>query len=780
MKTKKMKKTAPRNLFFIFLFFLIVLFGQYIYVAVFPNVYGIDMKEFAANRNVYSSSIYAKRGSVYDVDGNVLALDVTSYRVIAYLDASRTGSSKTLYHVVDKEGTAEALASVLGGEESYYLDLLNPSYYKYQTYLGSYGNNITESKKMELENLNLPGIDFEESYQRYYPNGDFSSYNLGYAKKQNSLTVQVGLEYDLSELLETLYSGNAIFKSSSDKIKIINNKLYPLEEGTTSISIYIDDEYIGFCNIIISDDKVVTELEEKIYGELGIESYFDTILRGTNGYLSYQADRSGYKIPDTEEERIDAITGSDVYLTLDSTIQRMLESSVKEINETYLPEWITFTVMDAKSGDILGSSSTPTFNPNDLNTISNYENPLTSFVYEPGSVMKIFTYMCAIENGVYNGDEKFKSGTIDIEGDTVYDWNRYGWGEITYDIGFTISSNVGVSYMMEDMTGEQLNDCFKKYGFNEATGIDLPREMPGQIEFTYPYEIASASFGQGITTTAIQQLQALSIVANDGDMVRPNIIDKIVSSDGSITEYSTEKIENVVTENTTDYIKSLMYKTVHGEPYYSTGYRYKVDGLDVIGKTGTAQVYNNEAGTYIGGGEIYSFSGMFPYEDPEIIVFASVKKPTPSSTTALINLVQPVLESVGKYKGLIPNNNELESYDDIEVEFLINKNITEVVEDLTIKGLDVIVLGDGNIVTKQYPSSGTTLLSGDKIYLTTNGIITIPDLTGFNRMEVTNVLNLLGVEYEIEGIGFVSNQTLPVGSPLGYINVILSKDETVE
>ena len=411
-----MKWKAPMIVFSIFLVFILILFLQYLYLALSPNVYGINMQEFASNRNTYSSTLYAKRGTIYDNSGDVLATDVSSYTVIAYLDENRTGSSDTLYHVADKEGTAKALAPLLNMEEADILELLNRD--AYQVELGPGGRGITEILKKQIEDLNLPGIDFIESYKRYYPNGDFASYIVGYAKKKE-------------------------------------------------VEIYVDN---------------ISKMEEIIVGELGIEVGYDEILKGENGYISYQQDRFGYKIPDTPEENIPAVDGGDIYLTIDSNIQRILESVVDENVELYDPEWITISVMDAKTGDILGSASTPSFDPNQLN-LTNYENPLTSFVYEPGSVMKIFTYMCAIEKGTYKGSDTYQSGHIEIEGTKIYDWNTYGWGKITYDHGFELSSNVATVNMMQSMlTKEDLQSCLTKYGFGATTGIELPRELTGRIK----------------------------------------------------------------------------------------------------------------------------------------------------------------------------------------------------------------------------------------------------------------------------------------------------------
>ncbi len=707
MKTRTNKWKSPMIAFCFFLVFIFVLYLQYLYLSLSSNVYGINMQEFANNRNTYSSTLYAKRGTIYDVQGDILATDVSSYTVIAYLDESRTGSSSTLYHVQDKQKTAEALSPLLNMDVDTLLELLNKD--AYQVELGPGGRGISEVLKKQIEELNLPGIDFIESYKRFYPNGDFASYLIGYAKK----------------------------------------------------------------NEVMVDDK----LENVMQGELGIEVKYDDILKGTNGYISYQQDRYGYKIPDTPEENVPAIDGSDIYLTIDANIQRILEAEADKIVESYDPEWLTVTIMDAKTGDILGSVSEPSFDPNILN-ITNYENPLTSFVYEPGSVMKIFTYMCAIEKGTYVGNQTYMSGNIDIEGTKIYDWNKYGWGEITYDHGFEMSSNVGTVNMMQNfLTKDDLKQCLTSYGFGSPTNIELPRELSGSLVFNYPVEVAAASYGQGITATPIQQLQALSIIANNGHMLKPNIISKIVK-DGEVTyERQVTKSDRIVSEQTVEKIKELMYNAVNNVEGGAIGTAYIVDGLDVIGKTGTAEIADLENGGYLTGwlDSIYSFSGMFPKDDPEIIIFASIKRPNNGSNIGLKTMSNAIMESIGKYLGLI-GGDSIDTNKSFQIGSYINLNTNDVKESLENKGLDVIVLGNGDRIINQYPIN-TTLLQGDKIFLLTNDSnIKMPSLIGYTKIECISLLNLLNVDYEFEGYGYVIEQSIKVGESINdKIKIILKE-----
>ncbi len=719
-KAKNIEWKTPRKIFLVFLFLILVLFGRYCYLALSPTINGRNMKVFAESRNTVSKVLTAKRGTIYDMSGNVLAQNVTSYTLIAYLDENR--STKTqINHVKDIESTAKALAPVLETDEENLRKMLQKGKDegKYQIEFGSAGKNLTELKKGEIETLNLPGIDFEESYQRYYPNGDFASYILGYAKTNE----------------------------------------YVDKNGKTNTS---------------------------IDGELGIEAKFDDELKGTDGYLMYQQDRFGYKIPDTKEERIDALDGKDIYLTLDSSIQRFAETEVQNMQNEYEPEWTMIAVMDAKTGDILASASTPSFNPN-LRNITSYENPLVSNAFEPGSTMKIYTYMCAIDKGTYNGEETFKSGSIEVADAVIRDWNNTGWGTITYDKGFEYSSNVGVSTMINHFIDrDELKDCFRKYGFGQSTGIDLSRELSGNLGFQYPVEVANAAFGQGITTTAIQHLKALSMIANDGQELTPHIVKKIVDPNNGKTTYTrkVEKSAKLVKQSTIDKIKDLMDYVVNSDDPQATGKKYHIDGFNVIGKTGTSQIYDQEKGGYLKGSNdyIYSFAGMYPKEDPEIIIYAAIKQPNIGSSSTLSTSINSLMQNIAKYRNMFEETNKNNSsVTTLKLDSYINKEVADVKKIMEENNINVTVIGNGNKVINQYPNKGETVLSYDRVFLITNGDQgKMPDLLGYSRSDAIYLMRTLGYNYELEGYGYVTAQSIKAGELVGDNTVKITLSEKGE
>ena len=702
-KKRKQKWKYPRGVFLVFLFAIIVLFTRYCYLALSPKINGRNMKKFAANRNTVSKTLKAQRGIIYDAEGNVLAHNVTSYNIIAYLDPKRSKGSK-INHVKDIEKTAKVLAEVLEADENEIKDKLTKGkdLGKYQVEFGSLGRNITEIKKGEIEALNLPGIDFEENDKRYYPNGDFASYILGYAKS---------------------------------------------------------NERTG------EDGKIFTTID----GELGIEAKFDEDLKGTDGYLKYQQDRFGYKIPDTAETRIEAIDGNNIYLTIDSNIQRFVESEVQSINSQYNPEWTILSVMDAKTGDILASSGTPSFNPN-LRDLASYQNPLVSNSFEPGSTMKTYTYMCALEKGTYNGAATFKSGTIEVLDAVIKDWNNTGWGTINYDKGYEYSSNVGVSTMIGHFIDkDDLKGCFKKYGFGQLTGIDLAKESAGSLGFKYPVEVANASFGQGINTTAIQHLKALTMIANNGKQLTPHVVKEIVNPNTKKVTYKrkVESSDALISENTVNKIKELMYNVVNSPDPAATGKKYAMEGFNVIGKTGTSQIYDDKRGGYLKGENdyIYSFSGMYPKDDPQIIIYAAIKKPNAASSNTISPSVVNLMKNIAKYKNMFSEETKNESsVSSVTLESYINKNTEEVKNMFSQKNISTVVIGSGDKIINQYPKKGEKVLSYDKVFLITNKDQgKMPDLTGYSRSEVIYLMKILGFKYELEGYGYVVEQSIAPG-----------------
>ena len=303
--TVKEKWNAPIICFIIFFIIIIGLFIQFCYLSLSNNVYGINMKDFASNRNTVTSTLIAERGTIYDVEGNVLAQNISSYTLIAYLDSSRTVDDDNPQHVIDNEYTATKLASVLGEDNyEYILERLNKD--SKQVEFGTIGRNLTELTKLAIEELDLPGIDFTETVKRYYPNGDFASYVIGYAKQYTRINIKQNEEYDLYDYYKNYfnnYENVTIEISDEETISIEDKTIKGLKVGNSLLFIKTNGETLATIMVNVTDYDNYQTMDSTIVGELGIESNFEEELQGIDGYIKYQQDKYGYKIPDTPEEK---------------------------------------------------------------------------------------------------------------------------------------------------------------------------------------------------------------------------------------------------------------------------------------------------------------------------------------------------------------------------------------------------------------------------------------------------------------------------------------------
>jgi penicillin-binding protein 2B len=392
--------------------------------------------------------------------------------------------------------------------------------------------------------------------------------------------------------------------------------------------------------------------------------------------------------------------------------------------------------------------------------------------------MKIYAYLCAIDSGKYDGNYRLKSGSITIGDDEVRDWNRTGWGHIKLDQGLLYSSNVAASTLVQKVINKsELRECLEKFGFGDVTGIELAHEAAGDVGFTYPIEVATATFGQGVTTTGMQQLQGMSILANDGKMVKPHIVDKIIdpNTDESIYESVTEKTEKLVKTSSVEYINNLLYQAVNGDDYNATGLYYKLDGYDVLGKTGTAQIAAPTGG-YLEGPNDYinSFVGMYPKNNPEIIIYVAVQQPTWGANQPVVNATKEMIVNITKYLNLFDDGTNKSEVETHKLESYISKNTNVIKEKLESKKIEVITIGNGEKIINQYPKKGTNVLSYDKVFLITNDSeIKLPNFVGYSKKEAENLLNLLNIRYNINGNGYVVSQDIEAG-------ILVTNDLTIK
>lgn len=365
-------------------------------------------------------------------------------------------------------------------------------------------------------------------------------------------------------------------------------------------------------------------------GSAGIEQQFDLYLRGTRGYLEGRKDQKSRELYQQRRLRIEAQAGADVELTIDRNIQLMVERSLDAVMEEYSAKGAWAIVQDVRTGEILGMASRPGYDP--MNFIGTephrLRNQAISTVYEPGSTMKVLSLAAALEAGVVGPDTLLdcENGRWFYGGYPLNDHASYG--HLTVADVLKKSSNIGTAKIAMKMGEKRFEEALREFGIGSKTGIRLPGEEAGIFhprKHWSKISITRIPMGHGISATALQILNAVCAVANDGYLMRPRIVKRIVHQNGSpVLEYEPEVLARPIGTETARVMQRLMTRVTDPD---GTGRRARLEGYPVAGKTGTAQ--KPEAGGYSHSKHIASFVGFAPSDDPRIGIIVVVDEPTP-------------------------------------------------------------------------------------------------------------------------------------------------------
>jgi penicillin-binding protein 2B len=523
---------------------------------------------------------------------------------------------------------------------------------------------------------------------------------------------------------------------------------------------------VGYADRVEQKDGTYKEI-----GKMGVEKTLNTSLTGENGKVNTENDLWGYILPDDKPKVIPAKNGNDVYLTLDKKIQTFLEDAINKVDAEYKPKKIIAIVADPKTGNILAMGQRPTFHPKTKEGIEkSWHNEAIETSFEPGSTMKVFTLSAAVQENVFNPNEYYKSGSYKVtpNSNAVHDWNFSGWGSIPFLEGVQRSSNVAFAKLANEKLGfDRFHQYLLRFGFDKPTGIELPDETTGNILFQYPIEKATTAFGQGTAITPIQQIQAVTAIANDGKMMKPNIVEKIVNHDTGkvVKESSPEIVSEPINAETAKKVRDYL-ETVVTSPK-GTGSRYKIEGYSVAGKTGTAQLPNPRGGYLTGPSNyIFSFVGMAPKDDPKLVVYVAVQQPEIDDYTKgsipVSMIFDPVMKNSLQYLNIQPSNQEKAIAN--KLPNLSGEPVQNVVTSLSEKGFETVVLGNGSEVKDQLPKEGITVLEGEKILIKTGGEMKLPDMTGWSLRDVMKLAQLADLKLNTSGNGYVSKQNIKAGT----------------
>ena len=463
-------------------------------------------------------------------------------------------------------------------------------------------------------------------------------------------------------------------------------------------------------------------------GLSGLELEYDDILTGEYGSIQYFSDAKGNNL-ERNSVYVEPEDGLDIYLTVDYGIQSSIERELDNVVLRYNPDGAWAIAMDPNTGEILGMSSRPNFNPN------NYKNYDTETInrnmaiwasYEPGSTFKILTLSAAVNEGKVDllKDTFYDGGSVNVDGARIKCWKHGGHGSQTFLEVVQNSCNPGFVELGNRLGKETLFDYINKFGYGKKTGIDLNGEATGilfSLDKVGPVELATTAFGQGVSVTALQQVVAVSAAINGGILYKPYIVKRVAyHENGQIIKEVKPTIvrDNIVTEDTSEKVRMTLESVVS----LGTGRNAYIDGYRVGGKTGTAQKVNN--GIYMQGNYIVSFIGFLPANDPKIVVYLAIDNPKgvtqyggTVSAPIVKNIMEDAITSLNIEKQDGGTEKRYQWYDKkyYTVPNVVGKSKKEATSML--KSFSVEYSGSGDVVVNQSPDSDSRIAEGEKVRL---------------------------------------------------------------
>ena len=712
--------------FFIFLINFAVIIGT-------DSKFGKKLSELSHQVHQKTEIVPAKRGTIYDRNGAVIAEDATTYNVYAIIDKTYKSAKGEVLYVEESQynQVADVFNRYLGMEKDYVVQQLSQKKLN-QVSFGAAGNDISYSNmdaiRSELEAANIKGVDFTTSPNRSYKNGTFASQFIGQAQliedKEGNKTLQgtTGIEKSLDRILG----------------------------GQDGVVTYEKDRN---GNIVPGSDKVAVKTED-----------------GKDVYTTLSAELQTYL-----ETRMDVfqekVKGKFVSATL-------VSAKTGEILAT--TQRPTYNA-DTKEGL-------------DIKNLRTWNTILYQDQYEPGSTMKVMTLAAAIDHGTFPAyNEVYYNNELQVKDATIKDWEiNMGLTEGRYmniAQGFAYSSNIGMTKLEQKMGNNVWMNYLTLFKFGLPTRFGMGDESFGGLPGDNYVTQAMSSFGQGISVTQTQMLRAFSAIANDGEMLEPKFISAIYDSKHeSARKSQREVVGNPVSASAAQQTRNYMI-TVGTDPQFGTLYSsdgpiIQVAGQNVAVKSGTAQIAT--ANGYLEGenDNINSIVVMTPAEDPDFIMYVTVQQPEVSfSPKSWQELVNPVLEDAVALKdelNLVSETKALDgvtkedtykmpSAESLSKELKLKQTISPggFADELRRNLIQPVVLGTGKNIKKMSVSAGTKLKANEQVLLLTDDLDSVPDMYGWTKENVDKFAEWTGIEITYKGKGSrVSKQNVKVETAL--------------
>lgn len=724
---EKNRERVGQNLMILSVFVFFVFIINFIIIIGTDRKFGVNLSKGASSVYQTVQKVQAKRGTIYDRNGNPIAEDSTTYNVYAVIDKSYVSTSGEKLYVQPSQynKVADILHQHLGMDKKYVISQLGQKKLT-QVSFGTKGSDITYSTMTAVtkafKDAKIKGVAFTTSPGRMYPNGTFASQFIGLAQvKENkdgskSLVGATGMEAALDKLLSGK-DGQVTYEKDKNGNTLLG--------AATTVKKAVDGK------------DVYTTLSAPI--QTYLETQMDT----------FQSKAQGVQASAT---LVNAKTGEIL-----ATSQRpSFNSDTKE-------------GLDAKG--------------------FTWQNTLYQTNYEPGSTMKVMLLAAAIDEGVFNPNETYNNASLSLADATIKDWSvnegiSQG-GYMTFAQGFAYSSNVGMTLLEQKMGNDKWLSYLSKYRFGLPTRFGMGSEASGLLPSDNAVTIAMSAFGQGIGVTQTQMLRAFSSVSNDGVMLEPQFITKIYDpKTGTSRTAKKEVVGNPVSADAAKQTRQYMV-TVGTDPSYGTLYSaslggpvIKVGNQSVAVKSGTAQIASEDGSGYLTGSTdyIYSVVAMVPSDNPDFIMYVTLQQPKTFSFTFWQDVVNPVLEEATLMKDTLLS--PVETPEDQQTKYrlpdVIGKSPGNTADELRQNLVHPIVLGTGNKITKTSVAAGSNLKENQQVLMLTSHFEAMPDMYGWTKKNVKKFEDWTGINVVFKGkkSGKVIKQSISTGSKLKNLKKI--------
>ncbi len=657
-----------------------------------------------ANSNQFNSiTISANRGSIYSSDGSILAQSATVFKVFIDPQSFNENDSDK------KDITVDFLAETLDLDEKTILDKMSNLDSQYQVLKTKVEKPVVDEINEFLTENEISSISTEEDTKRYYPQNDLAASVIGF----------------------TNYDGE---------------------------------------------------------GWYGIEAYYDDELSGVDGKVISAQDGRQNEMPYRNEKLYEAQDGNSLVLTIDTTLQYYLEKNLEEMYNKYeLDNRACGIIMNVNTGAILAMATCPSFDLNNPSEITDertlekldlitdeeertqaeanarelqWKNKAITETYIPGSVFKVITSSAAFEEDLIDldNDTFYCTGVVDVSGTSIKCHKLEGHGMQSFKDALTNSCNPAFIEIGKRLGAEKFFYYFEAFGLTEKTGIDLPSEVSSiyaSESSLGAVELASSSFGQTNKLTPIEMITAYAATINGGNLLTPYVVQKVLDADGNVISNTEPTIKRqVISEETSAIMRESLEYVVDN----NGGSNAYIKGYKIGGKSGTSQKldeYGEDDMRYVA-----SYVCFAPADDPEIIMLIMADEPTTGEyygSVVAVPCARSILEEVLPYLGYYPEytDDELETLDTTvpSVEGTTLYNAESTLEEL---GLEYQVVGNGDMVVTQVPTSGNSIAKGGKVVLYTEAnseqeFVEVPNLVGSSLTQANQLLSSLGLNYVATG-----------------------------